>query len=94
MPLSWLVYCRGFCSSAVWGKGQMQQFLKECLVFSFIISAVTAAAAPANQSNIVLILADDLGWADSGFNGCDASLTPAIDRLASQGSLLWKSWSS
>jgi hypothetical protein len=72
----------------------MQQFLKECLVFSFIISAVTAVAAPDKQPNIVLILADDLGWADSGFNGGDASLAPAIDQLASQGGLLWKSWSS
>ena len=72
----------------------MQQFLKECLVFSFIISAVTAVSAPDKQPNIVLILADDLGWVDSGFNGGDASLTPAIDRLTSQGGLLWKSWSS
>jgi hypothetical protein len=42
----------------------MQQFLKECLVFIFIISVVTAVAAPDKQPNIVLILADDLGWVD------------------------------
>jgi len=44
---------------------------------------VGAAAGP--PPNIVLILADDLGWADPGFNGGDAALTPAIDRLAGEG---------
>ena len=72
----------------------MQQFFKECLVFGFIIYEVTAVTAPDKQPNIVLTLADDLGWADPGFNGGDASLTPAMNRLASQGGLLWKSWSS
>ena len=34
------------------------------------------------RPNIIFIMADDLGWADPGFNGGDASLTPHIDRLA------------
>lgn len=38
-----------------------------------------------SRPNVVLILTDDLGWADPGFHGGNASLTPNIDRLASQG---------
>jgi arylsulfatase A-like enzyme len=45
--------------------------------------AIMAAEAP--RPNIVLIMTDDLGWADPGFNGGDASLTPNIDRLAREG---------
>ena len=37
------------------------------------------------RPNIVLIMADDLGWADVSFNGGDPALTPSITRLASEG---------
>ncbi len=37
------------------------------------------------QPNIVLILADDLGWADLGCYGADLHETPNLDRLARQG---------
>ncbi len=36
------------------------------------------------QPNIVILLADDLGWADLGFRGSDIN-TPNIDRLAAEG---------
>ena len=35
--------------------------------------------------NVVLILADDLGWADLGCYGADAHQTPHIDRMAEGG---------
>ena len=38
-----------------------------------------------SRPNIVFILSDDMGWAEPGFNGGKAELTPNIDRLASQG---------
>ena len=36
------------------------------------------------EPNIVILLADDLGWADLGFRGSDIE-TPHIDRLAREG---------
>ena len=42
---------------------------------------VTVAAPP----NIVLLLADDMGWGDVGHNGNEAIATPAIDTLYAQG---------
>lgn len=45
-----------------------------------------AAGAPAvPPPNVVLILADDLGWADLGCHGADLHETPRIDALAREG---------
>ena len=38
--------------------------------------------------NIILIVADDLGWGDVGFNGRTEWSTPNLDRLAQQGTSL------
>lgn len=52
---------------------------------SFPVAASSLKAAPAAPPNIVLILADDLGWADLGCYGSDLHLTPHIDALARSG---------
>ena len=58
---------------------------------TFLCSGILAADATAQASqrppNIVLILADDLGWGDVGFNGRKEWATPHLDRLASQGTV-------
>ena len=41
--------------------------------------------ASAGRPNVVLILADDLGYADTGYTGCKDFETPNIDRLAENG---------
>ncbi|MEL6897867.1 MAG: sulfatase-like hydrolase/transferase, partial [Planctomycetota bacterium] len=50
-------------------------------------SSVAAASMQDNgpRPNIVLILSDDMGYGDPGYNGGDRLLTPNIDRLAGQG---------
>ncbi|MEM9588863.1 MAG: sulfatase-like hydrolase/transferase, partial [Planctomycetota bacterium] len=44
-----------------------------------------SAGQDGERPNLVLIVADDLGYADVGFNGCRDIPTPNIDRVATQG---------
>lgn len=37
------------------------------------------------KTNVVLIMADDMGWGDPGCYGSKQNSTPSIDRLASEG---------
>jgi arylsulfatase len=57
--------------------------MKTCLLFFFTLLIGPLAAAPP-QPNIVVILADDMGYSDPGCFGGEIS-TPAIDSLTSQG---------
>ncbi|MCP4785797.1 MAG: sulfatase-like hydrolase/transferase [Fuerstiella sp.] len=41
--------------------------------------------ARADKPNLVVIMADDLGYADVGFNGCEDIPTPHIDSIAADG---------
>jgi arylsulfatase A-like enzyme len=52
------------------------------------ISPLPADAAPPQKPNIVILLADDLGWADVGYHGEEAIRTPALDRLSREGAQL------
>jgi arylsulfatase A-like enzyme len=45
----------------------------------------TAADAPARKPNVLILLADDLGYADVGFQGCKDIPTPHIDSIAKNG---------
>ncbi len=44
--------------------------------------------------NVILIMADDLGWGDTGFNGNEIVNTPALDRLAEQGIIFRRFYSA
>lgn len=66
----------------------------QCLTAIASCSTLTEATEPVDATdatpagsrpNIVFILADDMGWAQPGFNGGNPELTPHIDRLASEG---------
>jgi len=54
-------------------------------VLALAAAGCAPAPAPAPRPSFVLILADDLGWADVGFQGSRFHRTPAIDRLAADG---------
>jgi arylsulfatase A-like enzyme len=58
-----------------------------CLGCFFPFSAAAENLLKENKPNIVIIIADDLGWADVGFHGSDIH-TPNIDTLADKGAKL------
>ena len=61
------------------------------ITFSTLVSSVLWAQNPSANSeqkwNIVLIMADDMGWKDLGCMGSQYYETPQIDQLASEGLL-------
>jgi arylsulfatase A-like enzyme len=48
-------------------------------------SCLPLRGAPANRPNIILMMADDLGWGDPGFNGNRIIHTPNLDAMAKAG---------
>jgi arylsulfatase B len=61
---------------------------------TFLCAAAGAAlpAAAPSSPNVLVILADDLGWHDVGYHGSEIR-TPNIDRLASQGTRFERAYS-
>ena len=55
-------------------------------VFLILLSCILhLASAAESRPNIIFIMADDLGWADVGYNGAEFYETPHIDALCSSG---------
>lgn len=42
-------------------------------------------SAPADTPNVILIMADDLGWGDTGYNGHPVLQTPHLDQMSRDG---------
>jgi arylsulfatase A-like enzyme len=70
---------------------------RRCLVWSAAALLAGAAVAGAEEGtrppNIIFILADDLGWQDTGFTGAKFFETPHIDRLAAEGMIFTDAYS-
>lgn len=60
----------------------MTRFLLSALAL-FALAPVAAAAD--RKPNVLIILADDMGYADTGFQGCKDIPTPHLDALAKSG---------
>ncbi len=59
--------------------------MKRCIAtFSILVCAAAGFAAENTKPNVILVLADDLGWKDVSFNG-GVIKTPNIDRIAHEG---------
>jgi hypothetical protein len=54
-------------------------------LFALSVSSLNADEAAGSRPDAVFLLADDMGWAQPGFNGGNGDLTPNIDRLAAEG---------
>lgn len=69
--------CRRFATSAACLAGMLL----------FLVSCSSTDGTPVStpsKPNIVIILADDMGWGDVGYHGSEIK-TPAIDKLAASG---------
>ena len=51
-------------------------------IYFFIFSIRQSADADSESPNIIILLADDLGYGDLGFSGHPTSFTPNLDNLA------------
>lgn len=59
------------------------------LIFLLLISILTYPVCSfADQPNVVLMMCDDLGWGDTGFNGNTIIKTPHLDQIAKEGARL------
>src|SRR5947207_13290110 len=70
-----------FCSSGL-------RFSKKFLLGLALIACVSVSSsvlAQAAPPNILIIIADDLGYGDVSYNGCPDYATPNIDSLATNG---------
>ena len=73
----------------------MNGFLFRFLCSFGVFIAWQAAFAESQNKNIVLILADDLGWADTTLYGKTSLYeTPNIERLAARGMTFWNAYAS
>jgi len=58
------------------------------------LSTLHATDAPKSGPNVIVILADDLGWADLGCYGSTFHESPNLDKLAAQGMRFTQAYSS
>jgi arylsulfatase A-like enzyme len=59
-------------------------FLRAFIIGCGLLASAAALAAE-GRPNVVVFLADDLGWSDVGFHGEEVIETPSLDRLAAEG---------
>ncbi len=62
--------------------------LERLLLLSASGAATIGTAQAQEQPNVIVILADDLGWGDVGFNGNSVVQTPTLDAMSQKGATL------
>src|SRR5689334_21908780 len=74
------------CPTLPWlhcDSSQLMKLLPSVLICGFVLGFATAHAA-SDRPNIIVILADDMGWSDISCYGGEIP-TPNLDRLANNG---------
>ena len=74
--------------SAAWGKTRLIERLEVVahrIGFRPSQRSVLIEGARRNPPNVVLIVSDDAGWADFGFQGNETIRTPRLDSIAAEG---------
>ncbi len=61
----------------------IRRFVPHCL--AILLLCLTLQASQSAQPDVVVIVADDLGWGDLGCFGSDEVHSPALDQLAAEG---------
>ena len=72
--------------------------IKLTLITALLLAPLAALHAaepkPANKPNVIVILSDDLGWADLACYGSTFHESPNLDKLAAQGMRFTQAYSS
>lgn len=55
------------------------------LLFALVLFSVTLASSAATPPNIILMMGDDHGWEETGYNGHPYLKTPVLDEMAATG---------
>lgn len=63
----------------------MNRLLPAALIIVALATSLRPAVAAAEHPNVIVILVDDLGWADLGCTGSKLNETPHLDHLADDG---------
>ncbi len=63
----------------------MRNALVKLCILGLVAISVTGMAADGNRPNIILCMADDLGWGCTGYNGNQVIKTPHLDQMAKEG---------
>ncbi len=58
-------------------------------ILTVVATLLFALPTNADQPNIILMMTDDHGWGDVGFNGNTDIITPNLDRVCAQGARLY-----
>lgn len=56
-----------------------------CLVGLLLLPGALALGYATVRPNVILVMADDLGWGDTGYNGNRVIKTPNLDRMSHEG---------
>jgi arylsulfatase A-like enzyme len=81
-------------SHPLWTRRQVVQGGAAAGLGAALMPALHATQSRTDRPNIVWIMADDLGYADTSFTGQRAFATPNIDRIAQQGLFLRQSYAN